>query len=81
MSIYSTALERGQEMGKEIGQTSLRIEQICKKLLRGKPLKVIAEELEEDINVIRPIYELALKFAPNFDSNAVIEAWLLTKNK
>ena len=36
---------------------------------------MVAEELEEDIESIRPLYELALKFAPDFDESAVIDLW------
>ena len=75
MSIYSSGLERGQEIGQEIGQTSHRIKQICKKLRKGKSLEVITDELEEDIDVTRPLYELALKFAPEYDENVVLDAW------
>lgn len=81
MSIYSNALERGEEIGKEIGQISHCIEQICKKLRKGKSLEAISEELEEPTDTIRPLYELALMFAPDFDSSIVIESWLLAKNK
>lgn len=85
MSIYSNALERGKEMGKEIGTEigliSHRIELICKKLRKGKSLDVISEELEETIDTLRPFYELALKFAPEYDVKKVIDAWLHENNE
>lgn len=85
MSIYSNALERGKEMGKEIGTEigliSHRIELICKKLRKGKSLDVISEELEETIDTLRPFYELALKFAPEYDVKKVIDAWLHANNE
>lgn len=77
MSIYSNALERGTE----IGQISHLINQICKKLLREKSLETIAEELEEDVNVLRPFYEFALNFAPEYDSKKVIDAWFHTRDE
>lgn len=85
MSIYTSALEHGQEIGKEIGKEighiSHRTEQICKKLRKGKSLEIIADELEEDIEVTRPLYELALKFAPGYDENAVLDAWTRIHHK
>ena len=77
MSIYSNALERGTE----IGQISHLINQICKKLLREKSLETIAEELEEDVNVLRSFYEFALNFAPEYDSKKVIDAWFHTRDE
>ena len=97
MSIYSNALERGledgkrigeeigkkigKEIGKEIGQVSLHIELISRKLRKGKSLEIIAEELEENIETIRPFYDLALTFAPEFDSKAIVDAWLQIHNR
>lgn len=60
------------------GRIEERVEQICKKLRKGKSLETVAEELEEDIESMRPLYELALKFAPDFDEHAVIELWTRT---
>lgn len=64
--------------GRIEGRIAGRIEQICKKLRKGKSLETVAEELEEDIESMRPLYELALKFAPDFDETAVIEMWTRT---
>lgn len=35
----------------------------------------LTEELEEDEAVIREIYDIALAFAPDYDCNAIYEAW------
>lgn len=40
---------------------------------KGSVLEVIAEELEEDISVIAPIYETAGRFSPEYDSDLVYE--------
>ena len=81
MSIYSSGLERGREMGKEVGQVSHRMEQVCKKLKKGKTLEEVVEELEEDIDTIRPIYEFASTFAPEYNWEKITEAWFEKKNK
>lgn len=89
MSIYSSGLERGREMGKEIGkeigkevgQLSHRMELICKKLKKEKTLEEVAEELEEDIDTIRPIYEFASRFAPEYDWEKITEAWFERKKQ
>ena len=93
MSIYSSGLERGREMGKEIGekigkeigkevgQVSHRMELICKKLKKGKTLEEVAEELEEDIDSIRPIYEFASRFVQEYNWEKITEAWFEKKKQ
>lgn len=89
MSIFSVALERGLEQGLERGraQGEIRgkdaklIDMICKKLRKGKPLAVIADELEEDIELIQQICEIASAFAPEYDSEKVVELWLSKNSK
>ena len=39
----------------------------------GKPLDVIADELEEDISVIEPICKIAERFAPDFNIEQIYE--------
>lgn len=72
MSIYSVGLEKGRE--KE------RIELICKKLRKGKMVEVIAEDLEEEIDVISKICDFAARFSPEYDAEKVFEAWLQQNN-
>lgn len=74
-------IERGEEIGKEIGKETNRIEMICKKLRKGKSAEVIAEELEEEIAVIEKICIVAAPFAPEYDSDKIVEEWLMEKNK
>ena len=89
MSIYSSGLERGREMGKEmgkeigkeVGQVSHRMEQVCKKLKKGKTLDEVVEELEEDIDTIRPIYEFASAFGPEYNWEKITEAWFEKKKQ
>ena len=48
-------MERGIEIGLSRGRDALLLEQVKKKLSRGKTLSEIAEELEEDIAVIEQV--------------------------
>ena len=46
-----------KEIGKEIGKEELLSNMIYKKIFKNLPLERIAEDLEEDVEVIRPLYE------------------------
>ncbi|MCI9142097.1 MAG: hypothetical protein HFH87_05660 [Lachnospiraceae bacterium] len=50
-----------------------RVSLVCKKLRKGRTLEEIAEDLEEEISVIEPLYNKAKKFAPDYDPNLVFE--------
>ncbi|MGN0402497.1 MAG: hypothetical protein ACI4HQ_09620 [Acetatifactor sp.] len=65
--------ENGREEGLEEGQLKKLVEQICRKLRKGKSAEVIAEELEEDLENILPICESTSVYAPDYDSNKVYE--------
>ena len=66
--------EEGREEGREEGVEQTLIRQICRKLKKGKELDQIADELEEKEENIKPLFELALKFAPDYDEDKVIKA-------
>ena len=55
----------GLAIGRTEGKTEKLIEQVCKKLSKGKSPKTIAEELEEDPDMIEKICRAAQPFAPN----------------
>ena len=61
--------------GKEEGRDSLLIEKICQKLKKNKTVERIADELEETVENIRGICELASDFAPEYSYHKVYEAW------
>ena len=52
------------------------IKLICKKLVKGKTLDEIADDIEENADVIRPLYETAVYFSPEYDEEKVYEAYL-----
>ena len=73
MSIgYWSFLEELNRCKKEGDQQRL-ISQVCKKMKKEKPLEEIAEDLEEEVSVIEPIYNAAKEFAPEYDPKAVFE--------
>ena len=63
-------LEKGLEKGTEIKL----IEMICRKLSKNKSVEQIADELEENIENIRSICEVAQKFAPEYDKEKIYES-------
>ena len=92
MSIYSVALEagladgrkeglkEGLKEGRKEGLALGRIGLICKKLQKGKSIETIADELEENVDAIYPIFEFAKNFAPEYDPDKVLDAWLKQNN-
>ncbi len=49
------------------------IELICKKLMKNKSIDIIAEEVEESVDDIMPICEVAAKYAPDYDVDAIYD--------
>lgn len=47
------------------------IQQVCKKLLKGKSPEIIADDLEEELDVINRICSAAHSFAPDYDCNKI----------
>ena len=61
--------------GIEEGEKKALIVQVCKKLRKNKPIEIIAEELEEDIEKIQSICNIAVKYAPDYDVDAILKEW------
>lgn len=57
----------GREEGEAIRELKSIIALVIKKMQRGKFLEETAEELEEDVAVIAPIYEAVKEAAPEYD--------------
>ena len=53
------------------GRDKYLIKVICKKLFKGKTVETMAEELEEDINDVREIYDAAM----GYFVDRVYDAW------
>lgn len=68
------AERKGEIRGERKGKIKFLAEKIPKKLAKGKTLEAIADELEEDVEKIRPIVSLASKYAPDYDIDAIYNA-------
>lgn len=75
MNILQIGEEHGKKIGEEIGRDMKLIEMVCRKLKKGKTMEQIAEELEEETDVIAAICKAAEAAAPEYDCNEVYEKW------
>lgn len=74
-------IKKGIEKGIKKGESRKLIEMVCRKLSKQKTPDIIADELEEEPEIIRSICEVAESFAPDYDCNKVYEAWEKVKEK
>jgi len=65
------ALMEGRAEGRAEGRQQTIIMQVCKKLKKGKNVEQIAEALEEEVSYIERIYQVAQKYAPDYDEEKV----------
>lgn len=65
------ALEEGKELGEEIGENKKLISMVIKKIKKNKSVNEISDDLEENIEVISPIYETALSMKPDYDVDRI----------
>lgn len=63
-----------KNQGKAEGRKEHLTECVCKKLRKGKDIKLIAEELEEEISVVEKICEIAKNYAQDYDVEAILRA-------
>ena len=63
----------GKEIGKEIGKEKKLIEFVCKKIQKSKSIEAVAEELEEEVSIIKRIYEVAWETAPEYDVDQIYD--------
>ncbi len=68
-------IEKGKKQGEQLGLITL----ICKKLAKGKDIGTIAVELESEYDEIASICEIAQDFAPEYDIDAIFEAYSKTQ--
>ena len=73
-------LQKQHRLGRTEGKNEKLIEQVCKKLSKGKTPKTIAEELEEDLSVIEAICRAAEPFAPDYDVESICETMKAREN-
>ncbi|MBC5667815.1 hypothetical protein H8S00_07465 [Eubacterium sp. BX4] len=72
--IREDSYEEGEQAGVEKGTEIKLIEMVCRKLSKNKSVEQIADELEENIDNIRSICEVAQKFAPEYDKEKIYES-------
>ena len=48
---------------------------ICKKVMRGKSLPSIADDLEMKQEEVIPMYEAVVRFTPDYDLEKIYIAW------
>ncbi|MCI9132652.1 MAG: Rpn family recombination-promoting nuclease/putative transposase [Lachnospiraceae bacterium] len=70
---------QGHEAGVDVGMEKKLIEQVCRKLQKGKGAEEIAEDLDEDLGEIRKICQAAREFAQEYDSASILEKLLEKK--
>ncbi|MCM1049582.1 MAG: Rpn family recombination-promoting nuclease/putative transposase [Clostridiales bacterium] len=59
------------------GMERRRIDQICRKLVKGKTPEEIAEDLEEDsLDEVQHICDIAAKYAPNYDIDEILQEYM-----
>lgn len=63
--------DEGRAEGKAEGKAMVLISQVCRKIAKGKNPEAIAEDLEENLEDIRFIYDAAVKHAPDYDMGEI----------
>ena len=64
---HEDGVEEGIELGIELGEIKL----IQKKIIKGKTLDTIADELELTIEEIKPLYDAVMKYPPDTDPKKI----------
>lgn len=59
--------------GREEGAKIQLIKQICRKMKKDMAAEEIAEQLEENVDEVQRIYDIALRYAPDFDVDRITE--------
>lgn len=65
--------ERALEEGFARGEKQKLISMVVKKVKRGKDLSSISDDLEEDIETLRPIYDVVCAAKPDYDINQIYD--------
>ena len=71
-------LKEGFARGMEQGQQKTLTKQICKKMKKNKSIEAIARELETDTGDNQKIWQIAKRFAPDYDAEKVFAEFLKT---
>lgn len=69
-------IETGIATGIKTGKYQILIFQTCSKLKKGYSASEIADILEEDVNTIQEICDVAASYAPDYEVERILEAFL-----
>ena len=72
---HKEGLEEGRKEGRKEGETLKLVKQVCQKLRKHKTPEQIADELEEDTDIIENICRAAACFAPEYPESEVFLAF------
>ena len=78
---YSTGIKEGYSSGISKGDVGRLVNSIIKKLQKNKSLEQIADELEESVETIQPIYDIVKKHAPEYDADTITTEVLEAREK
>lgn len=78
-TLYEEGVEDGEERGREQGADMKLISQVCRKLRKGKGAEEIADDLEEELEVIERICEAARETAPEYDVETIYQSLQMEK--
>ena len=67
------SFEEGLSVGRSKWQTELLITQIIAKIRKCKSTEQISDELETDISVIEPIYNIIIKHSPDYNIDKILD--------
>ena len=67
-----------QQEGKEEGRLETLVSLVCKKINKGFTVSEISDMLEEDERTILKIYDIAVRYAPQYDIGEIVEKMLQT---
>ena len=64
--------EEGERAGRIEGEQLYLIKQVIKRIIKNFSVSQIATDLLEPLDTIQPIYDLAMKQAPDFDAEKIL---------
>ena len=70
---FSDGFSNGFSDGFSDGELSNLTKLICRKLEKNKSSETIADELEEDLDTVKHICDVAKAYAPNYDVKKIVQ--------
>ena len=68
---FNDGVEKGRTSGIAEGTVRHLVTSVVKKVQKNKTLDQIADELEESVEDIHPIYDIVKKHAPEYDADTI----------